>query len=187
MDGEKNESLQSSSVPVNLSRALHENLQEMIGLHKQLLEVTRNENEAITQADVKATYEAAASKEALLHWIARAESSRQAIVYTLIKQENITAERPSLRDIILHFETRDAAIAQSLNTDLNALVILVERIKKQNELNGRLVESSMKHIDNMKKNIFGEIAPSGKTYNQHGQKNQAAGSQVGSRLISTEV
>lgn len=166
---------------------LHQSLQELIGLHRQLYEVIKNENEAITNADVKATYDAAAAKEALIHWIHQSEMSRQAVLYTLCKEEGLENENPSLRDLIVFYSGRDNEISNKFQTDFNTLIVLVERIKKQNELNGRLVEASLKHIHNMKKNIFGETTHQARTYNQYGQKNAASTNEHGPRLVSKEV
>ena len=166
---------------------LHGSLQELIGLHRQLYETVKAENEAITNADLKLTYDAAASKEALIHWIHTAEMSRQAIVYALCTEEGLSTANPSLRELILHYQTRDAEMSAKLQTDLSSLLVLVDRIKKQNESNARLVESSLKHVHNMKKNIFGETTHQARTYNQQGQRNQASANAHGPRLISKEV
>jgi predicted phage tail protein len=166
---------------------LHGSLQELIGLHRQLYETVKAENEAITNADLKLTYDAAASKEALIHWIHNAEMSRQAIVYALLTEEGITTKNPSLRELILHYQSSNAELSNKLQGDLSALMVLVERIKKQNEANARLVESSLKHVNNMKKNIFGETTHQARTYNQQGQRNQGSANAQGPRLISKEV
>ncbi len=163
---------------------LHTSLQELIGLHRQLYEVVKVENESLTNADVKATYEAATAKEALVHWIYQTEMSRQAITYALSQSENL--QSPTLKELILHYQAKDAEYANQLQLDLSSLTILIERIQKQNRLNGSLVESSLKHIHNMKKNIFGEVNPA-KTYNQQGQKNQVSAGSGGPRLVSKEV
>ena len=170
-----------------LSEKLHESLQELIGLHRQLYEVVKNENTAISSADINGTYEAAAAKGALIHWIHQSEMSRQSVVYALAQEESLESKTPSLRELILHFQSRDIETSNRLQSDLSILILLVERIKKQNELNGNLVSASLKHIDNMKKNIFGETTHQARTYNQQGQKNTASSSEHGPRLISREV
>jgi flagellar biosynthesis/type III secretory pathway chaperone len=179
---EKNQGLNQ-----NISERLHGSLQELIGLHRQLYEVVKIENEALTNADSKGTYDAAASKEALIHWIHQAEINRQATTFALCKEEALDSDRPSLRQLILHFQTSKPELSQQLQGDLNALLVLVERIKKQNDLNGGLVNESLKHIQNMKKNIFGETNPQARTYNQMGQRNQGSSNAHGPRLISKEV
>jgi hypothetical protein len=167
---------------------LHESLQNLIGLHRQLYEIVKHEHEAIVQADTKATYEALANKEALIHWIHQAEMERQAITLELKDSEGFAeATNPSLKELILHYQVKQPELTSRLQSDLSALVILVERVKKQNQLNGSLIDQSLKHINNMKGNIFGETTHQGKTYNQMGQKNQAGGTPHGPRLISKEV
>ena len=170
-----------------LSEKLHGSLQDLIGLRRQLNDVVKSENEAITNADVKATYEAAAAKEALIHWIHQSEMSRQSIVYAIAQEQNLETKTPSLRELILHFQSNDLEISSRLQSDLSVLILLVERIKKQNEVNGNLVNASLQHIDNMKRNIFGETTHQARTYNQQGQKNTASANEHGPRLISREV
>ncbi len=166
---------------------LHESLQELIGLHRQLYEVVKAENDAITNADVKGTYEASTAKEALIHWIHQAEMSRQAVVHALSYEEKLETRTPTLREIIIHYQVGRPELSQQLQVDLTSLLVLVDRIKKQNELNGKLVEASLKHIQNMKKNIFGETSHQGRTYNQQGQKNTASANENGPRLVSREI
>ncbi len=173
---------------INPGERLHESLQNLIGLHRQLYEIVKSEHEAITQADTKATYEAVANKEALIHWIYQAEQERQAITVELKQSEGIEdSNARTLKEIILHYQVKEPALSNRLQSDLSALVILVERVKKQNQMNGSLIDHSLKHINNMKGNIFGETTHQGKTYNQMGQKNQAGGNAHGPRLISKEV
>lgn len=100
----------------NLGEILHESLQDLIGLHKQLLEVVKQEAEAITSADVKNTFEATSSKEALIHWIHRSEQSRQVIAHSIAEQ--IKLENPSLRQIIAHYQIDYPTLSQQLQTDL---------------------------------------------------------------------
>jgi flagellar biosynthesis/type III secretory pathway chaperone len=171
----------------SLHEKLHDSLQELIGLHRQLYEVVKAENESVTNADLKGTYDAAAAKEALVHWIHQAEMSRQAVTYTLSQAEGLESTTPTLKQLILHFQSIHEDFSNQLQVDLNSLVVLVERIKKQNELNGILVEASLKHVNNMKRNIFGETTHQARTYNQQGQKNQASANEHGPRLISKEV
>ena len=177
------------NIPSNqiISERLHESLQELIGLHRQLYETVKTEHEAITNADLKLTYDAAANKEALVHWINQSELSRQAIVYTLAQAEGINPATPSLREIIIHFQGKNLELSNKLQTDLTTLIVLVDRVKKQNEINGKLLEASLRHVNAMKRNIFGETTHQAKTYNQQGLKNQGSANAHGPRLISKEV
>ena len=166
-------------------QSLHEALQDLIGLHKQLLEVVKVEGDAVTQADVKLTFDATSNKEALIHWIHRSEQNRQVITYSLAEDLNLA--NPSLKELIMYYQSVDAPLSAQLQTDLNVLMILVERIQSQNRINAGIVERSLKHVNDMRKNIFGEVNPQNKTYNQQGQKNQASPGSSGPRLISKEV
>ena len=169
------------------SERLHDALQELIGLHRQLYETVKTEHEAISNADLKQTYDAAANKEALVHWIRHSEAARQAIVHQFVKEEALGPNIPSLREIILHIQARSLDLSNKLQVDLTTLIVMVDRIKKQNEINGRLIEASLRHVNTMKRNIFGETTHQAKTYNQLGQKNQGSANAHGPRLISKEV
>ncbi len=178
---------QNISSNQNSSERLHDALQELIGLHRQLYETVKTEHEAITNADLKQTYDAAANKEALVHWINQSELARQVIVKSLAEEENLLPGPPSLREIIIHFEVKNPEVSKKLQTDLTTLIVLVDRVKKQNEINGKLLEASLRHVNNMKRNIFGETTHQAKTYNQLGQRNQGSANAHGPRLISKEV
>jgi len=170
-----------------LSEKLHESLMELIRLHRQLYDVVKNENEAISNADSKATYESTAAKEALIHLIHQAEMNRQSVVRAIAFDYNLSNLNPTLKELIIHFESESFETSTRLQADLNMLIVLVERIKKQNEINGRLVAESLKHINNMKKNIFGETSNKAGTYNQSGRQNTGSANEHGPRLISREV
>jgi flagellar biosynthesis/type III secretory pathway chaperone len=172
---------------VKLSDKLHESLMELIRLHRQLYDVVKNENEAISNADSRATYEATAAKEALIHLIHQSEMNRQSVVHAIAFEYNLSNQNPTLKELIIHFETESFETSTRLQADLNMLIVLVERIKKQNEVNGRLVAESLKHINNMKKNIFGETSNKAGTYNQSGRQNAGSVNEHGPRLISREV
>jgi len=180
--------METESINISsLGERLHESLKELIQLHRQLHEVIKNENDSISNADIKGTYDATASKEAFVHLIYQADLSRQSIVQAIIHDEGIETKNPSLRDLIIHFQGKDATLSNKLQSDFNMLMILVDRIKKQNELNGKLVSESLKHISNMKKNIFGETTHQARTYNQQGQKNEGSAKEHGPRLVSREA
>jgi hypothetical protein len=184
MDDIINDNITLNAVEQN---PLHQSLQELIGLHRQLLEVVKLENEALVQADSKALFDVTASKEALIHWISQAEQYRQSIVYKMSESNEISKPGESLRAIILSYQSKNPEISKQLQTDLNALLVLVERIKTQNGYNEKLIGHSIKHVDAMRKNIFGEAQVESKTYNKAGQKNQPQAGSSGPRIISKEV
>jgi flagellar biosynthesis/type III secretory pathway chaperone len=180
--------MKSEPVKINcLGEKLHDSLKELIQFHRQLHDIVKNENEAISTADTKGTYDASAAKEALVHLIYQTELSRQSIVQAIIHDENIESKNPSLRDLIIHFQSKNPELSNRLQSDFNMLMVLVDRIKKLNELNGKLVAESLRHISNMKKNIFGETTHQARTYNQQGQKNEGSAKDHGPRLISREA
>jgi len=148
-----------------LQHPLHQSLQDLIGLHRQLL---------------------AESKEALLNWIMQSENQRQQVVRKLSDQLSLDS-KTTLKQMILHFQSANPSLSAQLQTDLNALVVLVERIQLQNSQNAKLIAKSLEHVDAMRKNIFGEAQVESKTYNKSGQKNQPERGSTGPRMISREV
>lgn len=169
-----------------IQHPLHQSLQDLIGLHRQLLDVVRQENEAVLNADSKTLFEVTASKEALLHWIMQSENQRQLVVQRLSDQLSLDS-KTTLKQMILHFQSVNPVLSSQLQTDLNALVVLVERIQLQNSQNAKLIAKSLEHVDAMRKNIFGEAQVESKTYNKSGQKNQPERGSTGPRMISREV
>jgi flagellar biosynthesis/type III secretory pathway chaperone len=132
-------------------------------------------------------FEATASKEALVHWISQAEDRRRLVVHQMVQRSEVPAEAQSLKEIIAQFQVSQAQFSEQLQIDLSALMVLVERIQKQNASNGKLLETSIKHVDVMRKNIFGEAQVENKTYNKDGHKSQPQPGSSGPRMISREV
>jgi flagellar biosynthesis/type III secretory pathway chaperone len=159
-------------------------LQKLIGLHRQLLDTVRSERDALVQADVKSLQDAVYAKEALVEAIRSAEGERLKQVAVLA----VTLKKPlkdlTLSQIAIEIQGRDLKQADALRSALNALVILVERIREQNTYNKGLVERSLENVNQMKRNVLGESSPTGSTYTKGGQR---SGSKGNSRLISKEA
>lgn len=165
--------------------AVHNSLQELIGLHRQLLDIVRQENAALVQADTKNTFEVVAAKEALLHWIHQAETNRQSTVFQLAERDGLIDTQSTLREVINSYQKSHSDEAKSLELDLSTLQVLVERIQKQNKLNEQIVEQSLKHLNQMKKNVLNETHQQPTTYTSQGQAQSTKSQQ--SRLVSKEV
>lgn len=159
----------------NLSE-LHGQLQRLLTLHRQLLEALRVEREALLSADSKRIQDCTSEKEGVLHQI------------SILEQERVRLSRGmgggELGQIILAAQAVDLKLSDQLQSVRNALQHLIQRIREQNDANRLLVETSIEHVIQMKKNILGEAAPRGGTYSPSGQASHAPSQ---ARLLSTEI
>jgi len=163
---------------------IHQSLQKLIGLHRQLLDIVRLERGALVEANLKAIQDVTVSKQALIEAIGQAELERQKHVGTLALLWKKPVRELMISQIIILIQARDQKLAEQLRSDFNALSVMIRHISDQNTDNQVLVERSLSHVHNMKKNVLGEGAPKTDTYNPQGQKTSSAGN---SRLISQEA
>ncbi|NDD93356.1 hypothetical protein EBZ37_14905 [bacterium] len=159
-------------------------LQKLLSLHRQLLESLRTEREALLGMDVKKIHEAALEKQGILHQIAFAEQDRASSAIQVAEQLSAPKDQQNLSKLVLLAQSVSLKISDQLRSVQQALQLLVVRIQEQNQSNLRLVESSLQHLEQMKKNVIGESDPRSGTYSSSGQRQNAP---VQSRLISTEV
>ncbi len=166
-----------------LSR-IHQTLQRLTGLHRQLLDVVRSEREALLSSDLKAIQEVTCLKEALIESIRHQEAERLKLVGELSAAWKTPMNDLTILSIAIAIQAEDPRAAESFRTAYNALSHLIARIKEQNGDNRRLVDQALHHTHVMKKNVLGESAPYNQTYTAHGKKADGAS---GSRLISKEA
>ncbi len=163
---------------------IYQSLQKLIGLHRQLLETVRMEHEALAHAQLKEIQEAVCAKEALIAAIRQKESERVKCIAELALYLKRPARDLTLPEIIIAIQGTQRAKAEQFRSAFNALTILVQRIREQNDENRGLVERSLDHVQNMKKNVLGESVPRSDVYTNQGQK---TGGLSGARLISREA
>lgn len=149
---------------------LNLNLRELMGLHKQLLDAVRSERGALEKADLKLIHESTCAKEAILSQIRNCEIQRRRIIAELAATWVEPADELTLTRVIERVQGTDLKAADQLRSVMNALVVLVKHIRDQNKENEGLVNESLKHIVNMKKNVLGEAAPAAGAYNRQGQR-----------------
>jgi flagellar biosynthesis/type III secretory pathway chaperone len=159
-------------------------LQKLIGLHRQLLEACRVEREALVQADLRQIQESALSKQGLIDSIRQAENQRIDAVTELARRWKRPVRELSLSNIIIAIQGNDPKGAEQLRSAFNALTVLIQRITEQNDDNRILVERSLTHVNDMKRNVLGEAVPKSDTYTPQGQRSGVTG---GARLISHEA
>jgi FlgN protein len=163
---------------------IHLALQKLTGLHRQLMDTIRMERESLLAADIKGIEEATRSKQLLIEGIRQAENERikAASELALIWKKRLTDL--TLPVIFTQIQTSHPKLAEQLRSAYNALTILIKRITEQNQDNFVLVQNSLSHIHEMKKNVLGETVPKSNTYNPQGQKQSSV---KGARLISKEI
>ncbi len=167
----------------NLNK-IQEVLHKLIGLHRQLMDTVRLEREALANADLKSVQEATYAKEALIQAIRTAENER----LKQMAEIAVSWKRPlrdlTISNLIIEVQADQPKLADQLRSAYNALTILIQRVTEQNDENRKLVEESLDHIKNMKRNVLGESVPKSDTYSAQGQRVTTTG---GSRLISKEA
>jgi flagellar biosynthesis/type III secretory pathway chaperone len=158
-------------------------LQKLLSLHRQLLESLRAEREALLAVDVRKIHEVTLEKQAILQQVAVAEQERLAASRHVAVQMNSPADL-SLGQLVLQSQSVSLKLSEQLRSVQQALVHLIGRIQEQNGSNRQLVESSLEHVNQMKKNVIGESMPRSETYSPTGHRQNAPAQ---SRLISTEI
>ena len=163
---------------------LHQILQKLTGLHRQLMETVRAERDALISADLKEIQIQTFSKQTIIEEIHHTESARLKLMADLAIQWNKPIQELTLPNIIIEVQGTDLKAAEQLRTTFNALTILIQRISTQNKDNRVLVEHSLEHVYQMKKNILGESSPRTNTYTQQGQ---SVNGPAVSRILSREA
>jgi hypothetical protein len=90
----------------------------------------------------------------------------------------------TLLEIAIAVQGEEPRGADQLRSAFNALTILIKRVSEANRENASLVERSLGHIREMKKNVLGDSNNASNTYNQQGTRTNA---QNGARLIEREA
>ncbi len=163
---------------------LNQLLQKLISHHRQLLECVRAERAALVSAQIKAIHDATCFKEGLIEQIRQLEAERARLVRALAAEWRRPEAELSLGNIILHVQGFDLKSADQLRSTFQALAHLVQRVREQNEDNRALLERSLAHLQEMKRNVLGESAPKQGAYGPQGQKTAPA---AGARFVSREA
>lgn len=164
---------------------IHQCLQKLIGLHRQLLELVRQEREALVAADLNRIQECVFGKEALLDQLRSEEAARMKVIAELSVMMRKPIAELTLTRLILDAQGIRMDLSEQLRSSFNMLQVLIQRITEQNAQNGALVEKSLSHVDQMKQNVLGETVPAATTYGSSGKRVNRSTS--GARLISQEA
>jgi hypothetical protein len=163
---------------------IYQALQKLIGFHRQLREAVLAEREALVSADLTAIQETVSLKQGLIEEIRRTEAARLRATQELAQLWRKDPASLTLQNLIIIVQGKDLKFAEQLRSSLNAITVLIGHITEQNDSNRALVEKSLEHVHEMKKNILGETVPKSTTYTPQGQRSQGM---QGARILSKEA
>ncbi len=163
---------------------LFQNLQTLVGLHKQLLDTVRMEREALVQVDLKTIDETTHAKQALIEAIRQAEGVRQRTLAEVALDFKTPVGTLTLSEVAIRVQGDDIKKAEHFRSLQNTLVIMIQRITDQNEDNRQFLQHSLEHVRAMRGNAVGSGSKKSQVYGQHGKKVLPP---PGGRFISKEV
>lgn len=149
---------------------------QLLSLHRELYEITRNERQALLDADTKALHALVLKKELLLETIRQEDRLRKHLCQDL-------APGLTLLQTIDQLESRGFPQAGPLRGTRQALQVLVTRIQEINTSNQLLIEASLKHVEAMKSNALGTGLAKSPVYGRTGQRGPALS---GARHVAVE-
>lgn len=162
---------------------LYRILQRLIMLHRNLLDVIKREKECLVEADLKNIHQIISEKEAVISLIQACENDRLRLAGALIHIWKIPISELTLLNLIEKIQLQSVTEADRFRSAHEALAFLLSKCRESNLENASLVERSLGHVLEMKKNIIESVTGHREGYDKHGRK-PGRGSQ--SRLISRE-
>lgn len=165
---------------------LHEYLQRLVGLHVQLLDQVKVEAQALAEADLRVLHESSLAKEALIALIRIEDHQRQMIVDQLQFDGHLPRTTNTLIQIIAHLHGIAPNLADRMQSTLNTLKVIIERIQMQSRINAGVIDKSLHHVLAMKDNLLGEVQPT-RTYSAKGVTNPLSATNNGPRMISKKA
>lgn len=167
-----------------LTDQVYQVVQDLIGCHRQLVDNVRAEKQALVAVDLKAIQEVTTLKQAMIESVRSLEQRRVVLIAELALIWALPAADLTLQRLAVQVQATDLKKADQLRSAQNTLTHLMARIQEQNRENGRLAESALEQVHQMKRNLLGATAPVPKTYGSSGKT--STGVEPGARLISTE-
>lgn len=154
----------------------------LVDLHKELIDLAKIEYLNLVEADLKALDEVSLKKELIIGEILKKEDERKAILKAVCGFKN--KEKITLKALIEKASKTDVQFSKRLRIIHKTLLLLVEQIQSQNKKNHELIESSLNHIQEMKSNILNECSKQTSTYNKKATKDNKT---RGARFLSQEA
>ncbi len=168
----------------NTLLSINQVLKKLTGSHRQLLDVVREEKACLVQADLSKILAVTRAKEGLISEIHQLESSRLKLMVDLSIEWKRPLKELSLSQLVITIQGVDPKGAEQLQSNLNVLTVLIQRITEQNQESQALIERSLEHVRQMNKNVMNESTAKSSTYTSQG--NRSAGLKP-SRFISKEI
>ncbi|MEW6056015.1 MAG: flagellar protein FlgN [Bdellovibrionota bacterium] len=162
---------------------LHRVLEKLVALHRNLVDLLREEFSHMASVDVKGLIEASHAKEAILNEIWNQEQLRIQAAIELASQCQLDPNTLTLKSIAGYLP---AGEAEKLHNAGTALTLLVTQAKELNSKNMEFAESSLSRIEEMKRNVLGLNNNSIKeNYSNSGIRQPMP--EQGGRLLKTEA
>ncbi|MCB0391434.1 MAG: flagellar protein FlgN [Bdellovibrionales bacterium] len=162
---------------------LVENLEKVIKIHRSLLNVVRKEKEILISANLDELNENNKIKEEVLIQARQLEKERIKIIDSLLTEEDIKMENPSLLELANYFQGIKGEKLRNLHAVLDLLIKRVKDINNQNEV---LIKSALKNITGAMKSIK-DMLDDNKTYKKQGTLGETHDHQSSGRLVSKQV
>ena len=169
--------------PKASSNELYHILEKLVALHRNLVDVLREEYVHMGAVDLNGLAETARTKEVLLSEVWNLEQLRLKISATLAGVMNIPQGDASLMRLA---EAMPGAEGERLRVIRTALNMLVTQAKELNSKNMVFAQSSLERLEEMKRNALGL----GKTAIKENYSNSGVrqpSHEKGGRLLSTEA
>jgi flagellar biosynthesis/type III secretory pathway chaperone len=168
----------------NTLLSINQVLKKLIGSHRQLLDVVREEKACLVQADLSKIQAATRAKEGIIEEILRLESDRLKLLTELSVEWKKPLKDLTLSQLVIAIQGTDPQGAEQFRSNFNVLTVLIQRITEQNQESQALMERSLVHIRQMNQNVLGEATAKSSTYTQQGHR--SAGIKP-PRYISKEI
>jgi flagellar biosynthesis/type III secretory pathway chaperone len=145
---------------------LLESLEQLITVHKSMLEVVRLEFEALTASDMEQLSEINAAKEKLVLKARSADAVRQRYVRELCRELNIKDENPRLSELAMASSMENGERLRNLHS---VLTLIVQRVYDQNQQNAVLAQKGLEVVNGQLNSIRESASGNSKVYKREGE------------------
>ena len=165
------------------SAELYYSLEKLVALHRNLVDLLREEYSHMAAVDLVGVADTARAKEVILADVWSFEQLRIGCATKLAAALNLESEEASLLKIAERLTVSEGEKLRAMRTSLNLLVL---QAKELNLKNMGFAQSSLARIEAMKKNALGLSNTAKKeNYSNSGVRQPIA--EQGGRLLSTEA
>jgi flagellar biosynthesis/type III secretory pathway chaperone len=148
---------------------LVENLENLVKVHRALLDVVRREKEILIASKLDDLNENNKAKDTMLVKIRSLENQRAKQARDLAQAVGADTENPRLLDIAIHCDPKWQDRLRNIHS---VLELLLRRVSEVNKSNEELVQAALKNITGAMDSIREGLKPK-PTYGQKGQFAQA--------------